>query len=152
MLENLPLLQTICHMGWEESVSDSVQHRAGRCVAWPDVAGRMLVFVAWCRGERVRTRAGLAQCLQGELTSGSAVCPSGPCSTDWLAPISCREQGKPFCPAWVHDPIVPTNNRRDKRVLELMTQTQVRRAAGWMLKGSTVRAAGTAPACPALPG
>ena len=40
----------------------------------------------------------------------------------------------------------------DEQVLELMTQTQVQGAAGWLLKGSTVCAVATAPALPSLPG
>lgn len=66
-----------------------------------------------------------------------------------------RRQGAGGSPssALVHAPIVPTNNGRDdKRALELMTQTQVWGAAGWLLKGSTVCAVATAPALPVLPG
>lgn len=73
-----------------------------------------------------------------------------------LAPISCREgreQGEALPrSARVHAPIVPANNGGDEQALEPMTQTQVREAAGWLLKESTVCAAVTAPALPALPG
>lgn len=51
-----------------------------------------------------------------------------------------RRQGAGGSPssAWVHAPIVPTNNGGDERALALMTQTQVWGAAGWLLKGRTV--------------
>lgn len=55
--------------------------------------------------------------------------------------LSCREgkeQGEALSSAWVHAPIVPTNNGGDERALALMTQTQVWGAAGCLLKGSTV--------------
>ena len=77
-------------------------------------------------------------------------------STGLLARVSCgegREQGEALPRSGrVHAPIVPANNGGDEQVLELMTQTQVQGAAGWLLKGSTVCAVATAPALPSLPG
>lgn len=67
-------------------------------------------------------------------------------------PSAGRRAGGSPCPALIHTAIVPANNGGDVRALELMTQTQVQGAAGWLLNGSTVCTIATAPVHLLLPG